>query len=423
MRMSGSGQTPPLPARGLFEDLASAAMTLGREMRTCVAPLLEDQPSIREFAQALGIDKSLAWQVHHIATASDPVPILAALPGPAGMAKVMQALVSAGRDTTALERARAALVYVMRRRGFSRTQLKSMVTSQSGHTSERGALRHLHRRAHEANAAIQGISIGGTAVAVMLLPGATPRRLTLVAATLLHRFCRTFNAGPMAIYYRTQQAVTAESPSPLAAPKSRKGTVAALVRELCSPEVRDEHLSTVDFGPGEALCYEPPSSASHRVDFAFREIGHGVGTLRDERDGDAGHTTVALFNPMEHAMVDLMIHESMPVSDVTVHLCRRTAPETVHLAGPDFLRHSIEIDARWIRDRTPPAPFAAAGARWEALVEGSLAPLGISPGELRAFRIQVEYPPTPADLRIRWTWRSHWPTGGGGGGGGGGVSD
>ncbi|MBU3728474.1 MAG: hypothetical protein FGM37_04405 [Phycisphaerales bacterium] len=398
-----------MPARGLFEDLASAAMTLGREMRSCVAPLLEDQPSIRELAQALGIDKSLAWQVHHIATASDPVPILAALPGPAGMAKVMQALVSAGRDTTALERARAALVYAMRRRGFSRTQLKSMVTGQWGDVSERGALRQLHRRAHEANAAIQGISIGGTAVAVMLLPGGTPKQMTLVAATLLHRFCRTLNSGPIPVYYRTQQASEAASPAPRHSRRSRKGTMASLVRELCSPEVLDEHLSTVDCGDGEALCYQPPPSASNRVDFAFREIGHGVRTLREDRDGDAGQTGVALFNPMEHAMVDLMFHESMPVSDVTVHMHRRTAPEPIHMAGPDFLRHPIEIDARWIADRTPPAPFASAGTRWEALVEGCAKAVRQDVGSFRTFRIRVDYPLTPSEVRIGWTWRSGWP--------------
>ncbi len=386
-------------------------MALGREMRTCLAPLLEDQPSIRELAHALGLDKSLAWQVHHIATASGPVPILAALPGPAGMAKVMQALVSARRDTAALERARTALVHAMHRRGFSRSQLKSMVTSQSGDASERGAMRQLHRRAYEANAAIQGISIGGTAVAVMLVPGGTPGRMTLVAATLLHRFCRTLNAGPIPVYYRTQPASGDAPRAPCDSPDAPRGTMASLVRELCSTEVLDEHLSTVDCGTGEALCYQPPPSAPHRVDFAFREIGHGLGTLRRDRDGDAGHTSVTLFNPMEHMMVDIMFHESMPVSDVTVHMHRRIAPESVQQASPDFLRHPIEIDARWIRNRTPPAPFAAASARWEALVEGSANVIGHDIGQLRTFRIRIDYPLTPSELRVRWTFRSHWPTG------------
>jgi hypothetical protein len=384
-------------------------MALGREMRTCLAPLLEDQPSIRELAQALGIDKSLTWQVHHIATASDPVPILASLPGPAGMTKVMQALASAGRDTSALERARAALVYAMHRRGFSRTHLRSMSTSQTGDVSERGALRQLHRRAHEANAAIQGISIGGTAVAVMLVPGSTPKQMTLVASTLLHRFCRTLNSGPIPVYYRTQQASEAASPAPCRSPRALKGTMASLVRQLCSPDVLDEHLSTVDCGAGEALCYQPPPSASNRVDFAFREVGHGIGTLRQNRDGDAGHTSVTLFNPIEHTMVDIMFHESMPASDVTAHMYRRTAPESVQLAGPEFLRHPIEIDARWIRNRTPPAPFAAASARWEALVEGSATVIGHDIGQFRTFRIRIDYPLTPSELRIRWTLRSQWP--------------
>jgi len=190
-----SGPQPP-GSYGLFEDVGRAAMQLGYELRGCIAPMLASQPSVREFAYALGIDKSLAWQIHRIATASDPVAILTALPGHAGMRKAIGAIRDAGHEIDGLERSRADLVHVLRRRGISRTQLRSMALGGSDGPRSAGGLRHLHRRAHEATVAMRGMSIGGAAIAIMLPPGGASRQMTLVAVTLLHRIGRTVNAGP-----------------------------------------------------------------------------------------------------------------------------------------------------------------------------------------------------------------------------------
>lgn len=284
--------TPPSPrSRGLFDDVATAAMDLGRDMRHCVAPMLEDSPSIREFALAIGIDKTLAWQVHRIATASDPVAILIALPGQAGMVKAMKALQNKGLTTAALEASRVALIGVLDRRGISRARLKAMAAAQPGAHAEQGAIRQLHRRAYEANAAIQGRSIGGIAVAVMLLRAGSAGQMTLVASTMLHRMFRTVVSGPIPIYYRTQAA--SGPPDEPARPSARtKGSMASLVRHLCSPELEDAHISLTEFTSGEALCYDPPTSSANRVDFAFREIGHGIARQDRARERTQGTAEV-----------------------------------------------------------------------------------------------------------------------------------
>ena len=412
--MSPDG-TPSSPrTRGLFDDVAAAAMVVGREMRACTAPLLADQPSIREFAAALGIDKSLAWQVHHMAAATDPVAILIALPGHAGMAKAMRALHGAGRDTTALEASRAALVYVLNRRGISRAQLKSMATGHPDGDAESGALRQLHRRAYEANSAVQGRSIGGIAVAVMLMPAGSAKQMTLVAATMLHRMVRTIVSGPIPIYYRTQaagsrpRASRAATSSPGHEP-IRKGSMASLVRHLCSPEVEDDHLSVREFRSGEALCYDPPPSCINRVDFAFREVGHGVGTLDRGRARTQGSTDVAIFNPAGHAVIDLMLHRSLHAEEPSVSLSLRNAPEEVCKSAPEFLKHPMPIEGAWVSRRVLPAPFVAAGDRWEALVEGSARAVEASISDFRTFRVEIEYPPTPSTVHFRWAWGAGGP--------------
>ena len=402
--MSGAGGVPPTPARSIFEDIATAALAFGRELRACVGPLLADQPSVREFALALGLDKSIAWKVHHIATANDPVPILVALPGPAGFAAVMRAIAATGEDTAALEAARAALVKVIRSRGLSLTQLKSMVTRQPGDSIERGATRLLHKRAHDANAAIHGVSTQGTAIAIMLIPGGTSGHLTVAVATLLHRLTHTLNTGPIPIHYWTPRQGPGRPAEPYAGHPTHLGSTATLVRELCSAEVRDSHLRTVDFGGGYAICYEPPLAAANHVDFAFREIGHGTCAPLLVSDGRAAHTAVSLLIPMQHMLLDLMIHSSMPVAHVHQDLYLSHAPERANAASPDFLRHPIEMDARWIANPALPAPFVAAGDRWKALVEGCATSLQAVMSQFKTYRIRIHYPPTPSRVRVRWTW-------------------
>lgn len=394
---------PSSRGRSLFDDVAAAATGLGREMRICAAPMLADSPSIREFATALGVDKSLAWQVHQIATASDPVAILIALPGQAGIAKAMRALQSAGRDTAAVEAARAALIYVLNRRGISRAQLKAMATGQPDGPIETAALRLLHRRAYEANSAIQGRSIGGLAVAVLLMPVEPAGALTLVAATMLHRMARTLASGPIPIYYRTQAAGSHAS-TPRTSGGTRKGSMASLVRPLCSPEVEDAHISLIDFQSGEALCYDPPPSHINRVDFAFREIGHGVATMDRTQTPTEGMTDVALFNPTEHAVIDFMPHRSLPVEDPGASLMLRNAPDIVCKSAPEFLQHPMPIDAGWTTRRRLPATFVTAADRWEALVEDSVQAVNASAADFRTYRIQIKHPPTPSSVCVRWTW-------------------
>jgi hypothetical protein len=395
---------PPIPDRTIFHDIAEAALTFGCELRACVAPLIADQPSIREFALALGLDKSIAWKVHHIATAADATLILVTLPGPAGLANVMRAITATGKDTRALEAARAALVKVIRSHGLSRTQIKSMAIRQFGDSAERGATRLIHKRAHESNAAIHGVSIHGTAVAIMLLPGGTSGCVTLVEGTLLHRFMHTLNAGPVPIHYWTRRHRSGMQA------ESRKGSptyghaAASLVRELCSAEVRDAHLRTVDLGGGHALCYEPPPAAANHVDFAFREIGHGAFALPLVPHRGAADTAVSLFIPMQHLLVDLMIHSSMPVSDVQQDMYLNHAPESMQSSSPEFLRYPIKMDARWIANPALPAPFAAAAERWKALVEGCAKAVQTPISKFTTYRIQVRYPPTPSRIRVRWTW-------------------
>lgn len=377
-------------------------MQLGCELRGCIAPMLASQPSVREFAYALGIDKSLAWQVHRIATASDPVAILTALPGHAGMRKAIGAIRDAGHDIDGLERSRADLVHVLRRRGISRTQLRSMALGGSDGPRSAGGLRHLHRRAHEATVAMRGMSIGGAAIAIMLAPGGATRQITLVAVTLLHRIGRTVNAGPIPVYFRTQAAGISGLSEKTG---SGRRSYAGLVLELCSQEVHEDHIRTREYGTSEVLLYDPPSSATDRVDLAFREIGHGVAAVRGDRRHPEAASGIALYYPVEHTVIDLMLHNSLQARDPEVALYLLSAPMAVCDANPEFLRQPIPIESRWTEDDALPGAFAAAGGKWQRLIEDSARNVGLSPKEFRRFRTHIECPPTPSRVHVRWKWQ------------------
>lgn len=397
--------TPYVPLRpGIFEDVAAAAQDLGREMRACVAPLLSDQPSIREFALALGIDKSLAWHVRRIATACEPIQVLTSLPGHAGMASAVRALHDAGRDTAALDASRAALMQVLQRRGISRAQLKSMAHADPTRTFHDGVVRQLHRRAYVANAAVHGRSIGGVAMALMLIPSDTAHAVSLVASTMIHQLVRTSPTGPTSVYYRGKPRADHPHATQRIRFPTASGSQHFMVPHLCSPEVGDDQLSLVDYGHGEVLCYDPPASSASRVDFAFRELFHGVSTRAPMQPASHGFTGAFLPYPVEHMCIDVMLHPSMCVSDLQAALYLRSAPVTAYHHDPEFLRYPVSVTVRKATSPELPRAFIAVWKKWIDLIEASAALVGMRAHEFNTHRICLECPPTPSDVRMRWHW-------------------
>lgn len=390
--------------RGLFDDVAVAAMDLGRATRACVAPLLQDQPSVREFAIALKIDKMLAWKLQNIAAASEPIEVLVSLPGPAGIAKAIRALRNAGRDTVALDASLAALADVLRRRGVSRAQLKSMAQADPERTFSDGTVRQLHRRAYEANAAIHGRSIEGVAMALMLIPSGTERSVTLIGSTMIHRTMRTAAMGPTAVYYRGKPRPEHPHSTKATRYPPASGSLHFVVPHLCSPEVTDDQLSLVDFGQGEVLCYDPPASSTSRVDFAFREVFYGTSTSAPLQPSSQGFTGAFVPYPVERMCIDVMFHRSMRVSDVHAALYLRSAPAAVFHHDPEFLRYPVTMAVRKLASLALPRPFVAVWDKWRDLVDGSAALMGMSTHDFSTYRIDLDFPPTPSDVRVRWTW-------------------
>ncbi|MBU3684143.1 MAG: hypothetical protein FGM39_09080 [Phycisphaerales bacterium] len=267
-------------------------------------------------------------------------------------------------------------------------------------------MRKLHRRAYEATAAIHGRSIGGGATALMLVPSSVEHSVTLIGSTMLHRLMRTVATGPMSVYYRAKSAQRA--PDAMATTCVRRdilpGSLPFVVRHLCSPEVHDDHLSPVDFGQVEVLCYDPPTSLVSRVDLAFREMFHGVSTLRPMQPRTEGFTGAFLPFPLRHVCLDVMFHRSMTLADVRAGLYFRSAPDVVYSANPEFLRYPVKIAVQHATGLSLPAPFAAIRNGWDELLRGSAALLGLRLEDFCTYRIDLECPPTPSDVRIRWAW-------------------
>lgn len=390
-----SAQTPVL-----FSDVASAATGFGSALADSARPLLAEHSSARSFGIALSLDKTLAWQCHTMATASGPAAILAALPGRAGCDKIVAALRARGMPVSSVEETRAALESALKRRSITRGQLKAMALGGSDSRAGSRTVNQLHRQAFQSQSAIRGISMGGAVNATMVVPGSTSDRVTLVLLSLVHDLVRSMSLGPVPVYHRP--LALAKEAVASAEPGSGNGHRPTLLTEFCSRGVGPDSISVMQVVDAEVACVSMPPDHADGIDVAFAEV-IPASTAAPAVPGSVKFSTMFLALPTETAVCDVFMHKAIGRMSPDVGLYFHPSPARLPVAQPDFLRHPYTPEAAWVTSPRLTGRLSHVNGKYERMLGTGVGLADSQLDDFDCFRVQMEYPPTPTGLLVRWS--------------------
>lgn len=382
----------------LFTDLARAASRFGASLAECAGPMLAVHASARSFGNALALDKTLAWQLHTMATASTPEAVLAAMPGRMGCDKLVRAMRARDLDTSVVEEARAELEDVLRRRSISRIQLKALALGGTDRSSRKRTADQLHRHAFQAQSALRGVSIGGTIATTFMAPDATADQVRRVLISLVHHLVRSMSVGPIPLLHRPCVDNLSAARGALA---PRRPSSPQLLTELCSEGVGPEAISVLSMRDVEVACVDPPPERADGIDVAFAEV------VTEARGGDgtgcpAKSITTLLALPTETAVCDVFVHKSISRGRPSVGLYFHPSPEWLPPGHPEFLRHPYTPDADWLSDPRLTGRLSHLNGKYQRLLQVGAEMLKSRVEDFDCLRIRMDYPPTPTGLLIRW---------------------
>lgn len=383
----------------LFADLARAASRFGTSLADSAASLLSSHSSARSFGIALGLDKTLAWQMHTMATAASPEAILAAMPGRLGCDKIVRAMQSLGLNVQGVELARAELENVLRRRSISRIQLKALALGSAAQGNGKRSADQLHRQAFQAQRALRGVSIAGTVSTTFVAPESSAGPVTIVLLSLVHDLVRNMSVGPIPVMHRPSPANHDGEHRIDAAPKSASPQ---LLTELCSDGIAPDSISVLSIRDTEVACVDPPPERTDGLDIAFAEavtVTQGV----SGPEALPRSLTMLLALPTETAVCDVFVHKSIANWQPEVGLYFHSSPDCLPANHPDFLRHPYAPDAEWVSDPRLTGRLSHLNGKYQRLLHVGEDMVRSKIDEFQCFRIRMEYPPTPTGLLIRCT--------------------
>jgi hypothetical protein len=398
---------PPPPATDLSleQDLDLAIDTL-RGLLTDSLGRIAVEPTPQGLIRGLGLDKSLAWKLSKVLHAEGAVEAFNHLPGVAGLRLVANGLTAAGAPPEGVRKLREVageLKHVIARHGGDRAGFETLLTSLS---AERDAARRsedCRKQAYRANGAIWGVQARLRLGLHVIAPNHDdPSFLDFVTCGGLYDLRRLRPSARWPIVHR---------------------------QDYSSPDgqIRDQPIDPA-CGPDdppiiEAFCSSPtPALATRRVNngtlyelqsgplgktgamtcvFGFLSPRHSpiAGTI----DDDIGRYLTQLNTPVEHVLVDLLIHDDLSYTSPPEPPVIASRMETsADLMDDPDARYTLPVNEplrefRATRSRlaTPLVP------RHPELVEFVTDRLGRKVEDFRVFRFVMRYPPIPAAVLLR----------------------
>ncbi len=172
-------------------------------MHDALEKVLPLSSGARACGRALGLKRSLGWQVYALANASDAATTLRALPRAQGWDLILQASARSGcpaRELDALRTEAKALESFLRLSRIDRDLLRAAACGGLDSARETSAMLRARRAATIANERIFGLAAHTTMTAVILTPVDTRGRFDSISATFLHGIKRSRAGSPWPIY-------------------------------------------------------------------------------------------------------------------------------------------------------------------------------------------------------------------------------
>lgn len=386
-----------------------AVQSLRQALAELLSAMRVDPSEPQEISRRFGLDKTLTWRITRVVREENAWESVPHIPRRPSMQTFLRTMSKHGAPEPSVELVRTALdgfEEFIRTHTGDRETLEAML----GPTATRSGAKRMEtfrKQAMQANSAIFGVRARAQFAARFMYPAVSQQDFVSTAVVMgFVDFRRLRPDARWGVASMEEWDMPADRPDPRSLsitgldPETNGGM--PLVSRFCSQ-------------PHAALVTADLPDGRKRIDIAEGPIGNTAAatvvlgwkwnapvSIHESVPGEMGEHGMHLTTPVEVAIFDLFVHQSMPVAfDLEPRLVNelpggfRAAPGN---SGPHVLPMP---DAVVDLGSGPPDLITVEVPRYREMVEFAATQIGHRLDEFRVFRLRLKYPPIPTLALLR----------------------
>ncbi len=396
----------PGGAEGLFEVHAARVM---RDLREAFLGLIEGLPRsatrAADIEKALGVSRTLGWQIHRLATTPDPLEAGLHVPGSAAVAQALRGARSAGVGEDRVARARRAMEAfeaLVAEHAGDRAAFNTMIGSLAGSEVESIDLR-TRREAFRMHSRVWGVQVKTFVACGVVHPGKDAEHDDMVFIRGMHE-ARWLRQG-VALQVSGYRLVDSESrpmhPSDGAGEPFAPGST--LLREFCSPDL-PEIETRVEDGNQFAFFRDAPLGNAGVTTVYLADVMRDIRWRPSDGSPPSHVRSVSIQKPIAMLVMDALVHRDTfrarrMSSRVLGSLTRLGERDPSAFTSEDVLPVQPELRHRGRGAGVLGTPHVP---RYREMVESVLGRLGWDPEAFDLYRCTLEYPLLSTTVEVRF---------------------
>jgi hypothetical protein len=395
----------PTEFNHVLNELSTRTAGLSTALRAALAYALPADSGARACGRALGLKRSMGWQVYSVAYSTDASTVLRALPRSNGWHLILRSLEVAGCPASLLVDLRAkikSMEALLSGARIDRAMIRAAAAGSLDSVRERQATRRNRRAATLANERIYGISARATMLSVLLGPVSKEGKFDGIACTILHEIRRFRTGSPWPVYLSSEVTESRDRSMRTGSRRSLKGDGGPFVEELSTPGIARSGL--LQRRRGNAVVFELAHGADgcrDAVRLCFWEHIARAGTSGDVGQRSELHLSTNM--PMSVAAFEVFIHRSHRIlSQPSASLAGSPRVFGTFPDPPENLRLPLEVDAEPIDKPTLPTALRGCEAERDAMLKRSAESLHAPLSDFVGFRVVVHDPPIHSRIVLAW---------------------
>jgi len=392
-------------------DCRSASRALRDSLRSLYASVGADPLRPQDVSRRFKLNKNLTWKIAKVLQTQDPLEAVPLVPGGEGLGILLAAMEAAGASASALADVRARMADFDRMIATHVGDRGTLELLMDGITRTGRPLELSRKLAFRGNSGVWGIQARVRSMTQFLAPSVRdPAMLDFAIVAGWHDIRRLRSAQGWPVFRFLKQGregteLTAPRVIEPVEPPSAPDEPYLMMRSFCSPPdaavrtVRNESTVQHELADG-------PIGQKGAMTLVFGLIERAAHSrYAEQADGEAewGEMSALVTMPTEHLMIDLLVHRDLmdgfepeavvygrPFGALSLDHATREhyrLPIEGTLVRLDPARGGMASDLVPDEDRIVRAVAGRAGWRLE---------------DFTAFRVQVQYPPMPSTVVIRY---------------------
>ncbi|MGQ0626787.1 MAG: hypothetical protein ACT4PL_01650 [Phycisphaerales bacterium] len=391
--MSGNGRPIEEECRVAVQRLRGALIELYSSVGT-------DPTEPQEVSRRFGLNKNLTWKVSRVIGAPDPFTAVQHIPGGTGLEILLTALSSKGAPDGTVDGVRRAMAEfdrVVDLHAGDRAAL-DLILDSSGLGRDVDRLQVSREKAFSGNSGIWGVQARTRVTCGFLCPVRDDP--SSIVAGLVGGFCG-FQRLRREVRWPLFRFTSYDHHGQQRGPAKREGELPHVLREFSSPELPDISCNPVESGVEYVLNPGPVGRLSAFNCF-FERFDGKVPRYKTKED-ERGEFASMINLPIQTFIFDVIAHRDIgPFQPPEVLVYGRPAGGTdtpTQWRGDALLplpERCMELVG------SPPVVHTPHIPRYSEVVTGMIQRLGFDPGDFIGWRLQMEYPPMPSTVVLRW---------------------